>query len=415
MESVVSIKRLKRFPAIVWTMIIGNFFIRGSYYMVWPFLAVILYQKYQLSAAEVGLILSVTTAVAVIIGVYAGNLSDRFGRKLLMNLSAVIGVLAFALLSVAESLPVFIAAVFLATLPRALWDSPSKAMLSDAVPDSKDRELAFQSIYFMVNVGAALGPLFGVWAGLTGKQSSFIFTAIAYLLMLVALLVVFGKTAKNQAKQQKSPHNFRQTLKLLATDHMFLLFIVANILIMFVYAQMDSSLIQYLTRAGAPELVSLISAMIVTNATVIVSLQFVLLKLMENMIVRHRIYIGVLLLAISQLVYAFNPVDFFAGWLIATFVLSVGEAILFANMNIQIDTLAPEHLRGSYFGAASLYSLGFAFAPVVGGLVLDTMSGQVLFLATFGLCLVVLLLYFYGKQLKRPDFEQLKLTAEENG
>jgi MFS family permease len=78
-------------------MIIGNFFIRGTYYMVWPFLSVILFKKFNLSAAQVGLVLTATTVFSVILGVYAGNLSDRFGRKALMYLSAIIGVGAFIL------------------------------------------------------------------------------------------------------------------------------------------------------------------------------------------------------------------------------------------------------------------------------------------------------------------------------
>ena len=404
METVVSVQRLKRFPAIVWAMIIGNFFIRGTYYMVWPFLSVILFKKFNLSAAEVGLVLTATTVFSVILGVYAGNLSDRFGRKALMYLATIIGVGAFALLSIADTLPLFITAVFFSTLPRTLWDSPSKALMADVMPGPKDRELAFQAIYFAVNVGAALGPLLGIWAGLTGQQSSFMLTAYAYLGMIITLFMVFKSTAKSQPKQQKSEHNFRQTLQLLATDHVFLVLILANILIMFVYAHGDSSLIQYLTRAGAPDLVGLISSMIILNALTIVTLQFPLLKLMEKLVVQQRLYIGVVLLSLSQLLMAFNPVDNYTGWLVAIFILSVSEAILFANMNIQIDQLAPAHLRGSYFGAASLYSLGFAFAPLIGGIVLDTLGGPALFLIAFGLCLLVVAMYLVSKRLNRPDF-----------
>jgi MFS family permease len=185
-----------------------------------------------------------------------------------------------------------------------------------------------------------------------------------------------------------------------------LVFIVANIIITFVYAQGDSSLIQYLTRANTPDLISLISSMIVLNATLIVTFQFPLLKLMEKMTVMHRIYVGIVLLAISQLICAFNPVDYYAGWLFATFVLSIGEAILFPNMSIQLDQLAPAHLRGSYFGAASLYTLGYACAPLIGGLILDAYSGMVLFIMAAVLSLLVLLMYIMTRQLKRPDYSQ---------
>ena len=411
-ESVISLPRLKQFSAIVWVVLASSFFVRGTYYAVWPFLSVILYKKYQLSAAEIGLILTSTTLISTLIGVYIGNLSDRFGRNTIMVSAVAMGVLAYALLAVADNLWVFVATIFFATLPKSLWDSPSKAAVADSLDDEKTRELALQSNYFVTNVGAAVGPLLGVWAGFTGQQSSFMFTSIAYFGVLIAMIMVIRKSKSSERKQQLSEHNFAQTLRILATDHMFLVLTLANIIISFVYGHLDSSLIQYLTRADAPELIELVASMVVLNAVTIVILQFPLLKLMENLAVNTRIQIGIGLLAVSQLMYAYNPIDFYAGWLIATFVLSVGEAIMFPNTNVQIDQMAPAHLRGSYFGAASLYAVGFGLSPLIGGLILDSLSGQALFIITFVLSVITAGLYFVSKRLSRPDFSCLDSSGE---
>ena len=75
------------------------------------------------------------------------------------------------------------------------------------------------------------------------------------------------------------------------------------------------------------------------------------------------------------------------------FVLSLGEAILFPTMNIQIARLAPAHLRGSYFGATSFYSFGYALAPLVGGFMVEYYSGEMLFQLTSGLVFVTVFLY----------------------
>lgn len=403
-DSVISLKRLKQFPAMVWVVLASSFFVRGTYYAVWPFLSVILYKNYQLSAAEIGLILTSTTLISTLIGVYVGNLSDRFGRNTIMISAVAMGVAAYALLAVADNLWLFVATIFLATLPKSLWDSPSKATVADALDDSKTRELALQSNYFITNAGAAIGPLLGVWAGLTGQQSSFWFTSASYLGVLIAMILIIRKDHTKVSKQQLSQHNFRETLRILAADHMFMLLTLANIIISFVYGHSDSSLIQYLTRADAPQLVELIASMIVLNAVTIVILQFPLLKLMENIAVNKRIQIGIALLAVSQLMFAFNPIDYYTGWLIATFVLSVGEAIMFPNTNVQIDQMAPRHLRGSYFGAASLYAVGFGLSPLIGGLILDSLSGQALFIVTFVLSVITAGLYIVSKTLARPDF-----------
>ena len=67
MHSDISLNRAKQFTPLIWILLFGSFITRGSYYMVWPFLAVILYQRFGLSATEVGLILSAASLVSVFV------------------------------------------------------------------------------------------------------------------------------------------------------------------------------------------------------------------------------------------------------------------------------------------------------------------------------------------------------------
>ncbi|MDW7550140.1 MDR family MFS transporter [Pseudoalteromonas peptidolytica] len=376
--------RLTRFTPLVWVMLIGNFFVRASYYMVWPFLAVILYENYGLSATEVGLLLTVSATVAVFLGFYTGNLADRFGRTKMLYIAVSIGAISFSMLAVAESLWLFATSVFLACLPRTLWDAPSKALLTEELADVKDRELALHLLYFLVNVGAALGPLYGLWAGLNGEQFSFIYTGISYIGLLFALLYFRPKLSEAQlATAQsvaKSVPKFSKWLGILRKDKVFLIVLVATTLVYLVYAQCDSSLVQYLTRAQVPELAWLISSLIIANSSVIIICQFPLLHLMKNWRIEHRLYAGGIVLVISQLMMAINDVQNVWGWIAAMMVLSLSEAIMFTNINVYIDRLAPDNLKASYFGAAGLCSLGYAVAPVIGGLILDLHSGMMLFI-----------------------------------
>ncbi|RJE78205.1 MFS transporter [Pseudoalteromonas sp. MSK9-3] len=397
------IAQLGNFTPLVWVMLLGNFFVRATYYMVWPFLSVLLYQKYDLSATEVGLLLTTSAVVSVLFGFYTGNLADRYGRFKLLYVAVLVGVFAFSALAFADSLWSFCFAVFLATMPRSLWDAPSKAVLSDELKDDKDRELALHMLYFLVNVGAALGPLYGLWAGLNGEQFSFIYTAISYLGLCIALLLMHRSRAANIAEVSSSatPPNFFSWLGILKKDTAFLLVLAANLLIYFVFAQGDSSLIQYLARAEVPELATLVSLLIVTNSAVIVLFQFPLLHVMRHWSIQTRLYCGGAILVVSQILMALNPVDYFTGWIVCVFVLSVSEAILFSNINVHIDRLAPEHLKASYFGAAGLCSLGFALAPLLGGVLLDVGSGPVLFIVTSVISMAALLIYHIAQSTPR--------------
>ena len=419
MSGVVSIARFKQFPVLMWILLFGSFITRGSFYMVWPFLAVILYEKFSLSATQVGLILSSAAMVSVLVSFVGSALSDRIGRHQMMYASGLLYIVSFSLLAQADSIIGYAVVITLCSIATALWRPLTSALIGDIIDDKGTRELAMQSLYFVVNVGCAVGPMVGLWLGLTGEQSSFYITAVAFTLLLVLLWLGFKQHSQHQnkllkeslLKQTESPvakeASNNKIIKVLLTDKLLQCLIFANILCMFIYAQMDSSLIQYLTRAKVPDLLALISAMIFTNALVIISTQFLLLGLMSNLSLISRIQIGLLLLMLSQIWLAVNPLTLFWGWIGAIVVMSLAETILFPTMNVHIDRLAPDHLRGAYFGAASFYEFGYAIAPLGGGIILDHLGGSWLFFIAAGLTLIVIYLYAILDTLPRPNFKSL--------
>jgi hypothetical protein len=48
---------LRQFPSLVWIVILGTFMVRTTFFMVWPFLSILLYRDYGPSATLIGLIL----------------------------------------------------------------------------------------------------------------------------------------------------------------------------------------------------------------------------------------------------------------------------------------------------------------------------------------------------------------------
>jgi len=280
-------------------------------------------------------------------------------------------------------------------------------------------------MYFVVNVGCAIGPMLGVWLGLTGEQSSFYITTVAFAFLLVLLNMGFRdhhrrtqsvddklpedkqehseyvKTIDKEAEKDE-PLAMSKVIKILVQDRLLQCLILANVICMFIYGQMDSSLIQYLTRENVPNLLELISSLIFTNAMIIISTQFILLKLMAKYSLVLRIQMGLALLLLSQFWFSLNPVDYYWGWVGAVVIMSLAETILFPSMNVHIDRIAPDHLRGAYFGAASFYDFGFALAPLGGGIILDLWGGSVLFAISTALVLVVMLLYGVLEKLPRP-------------
>lgn len=392
------------FPQLIWILLIGSFLSRATYFMIWPFLSVILYKKFALTTTSIGLILSGAALAATILGFYISTLSDRFGRKGIMICSGLCAVTGFCILANASDLSTYIIAVAFSSISRALWEPQSKALIGDILKTTKDRELALHINYFLINLGAGLGPLVGIWLGLIAQQETFYLTSIVYLMLTIAIILGFTKNKVLSGRLLVNSSSFKNTLSVLKSDHKFMILILANTLILFVIGHWESSLVQYLTRAEPLQLISLITALFITNAITIVVFQFPLLRILRSVSGNNKAYLGLALLIVSQFILAFNPVNYFSGWILAIFILSLAEVIVVPNMSIQIDRMAPTHMRGSYFGAASFHSLGFSSAPVVGGLILELYSGSILFIANAIICVLVFGLYYLSKYLKRPDF-----------
>jgi len=401
-QSLFQWERVKRFNLPVWTVLIGVLIARTSFFMAWPFLVVFLYQDYGASAIEVGGMLAASAFIGSSTGLYSGYLSDKFGRKWLMVAGCFIAFFAYCGIALATEMWHFHLLVLLTGLMHPMIDGPAKAVLGDSLADLKDRELALNTRYFLLNIGGAVGPLIGVTLALADPQSLFLVTGITHL--VYAFWIMFGIERKShkadKGKESSVLPNFRQTLKVISQDKIFVLLLFANLLLMFVYAQLESSVPQVIVRSGIEDAAKLIAMLMVVNTATIVIFQFPLLKLMEKLPLFSRTRIGMVLIAMGQVGFIVSPNDSALGWAIACFIISVGEVITFPTINVQIDRLAPDHLRGSYFGATALYTLGFAIGPLLGGVMIEWFGATWLFALCFVACLGMIWLYYVASNME---------------
>jgi MFS family permease len=177
-------------------------------------------------------------------------------------------------------------------------------------------------------------------------------------------------------------------VRILRTDRPFLLLLIAMVFTMFAYAQQESTLIQHVTLEGGGLAVSLVTTLVVTNAVTVVLFQYPLLRALGGLDPYVRTYIGLSLFAAAFAGYAFLSAASLLPWMFVTWVLSIGEVILFPTLQLQVDRMAPPYMKGSYFGAAGLSGLGFGLGPFAGGFMLQHLGGPITFAATA--CCVVL-------------------------
>ncbi|WP_421198352.1 MFS transporter [Aeromonas enteropelogenes] len=395
---------LRQFTPLVWIVILGTFMVRTSYYMVWPFLSILLYRDYGLSATLIGLLLGGSMALSTLVSFYGGWLSDRFGRRSILLAGCLVAMSCFGLLGFSHAVFWLGVGVMGSGLASGLIDAPGKALMADSLASAKARELALHLRYFLLNLGAALGPLLGVTLGINAQQETFVVLSLSYLLLGLAFVWGFRQVAATGKRSMGGP-GLRDAIRVLLADRAFLLLVMANLLMVLVYSQFHSPLVQYLTRAGMPEVAELVALLVTTNALTVVLLQFPLLRLLSRWPVRVRLHIGMALFLAAQLLFAMGDPLVRSHWFAAVLLLSLGETILFPLLNVLIDQMAPGHLKGSYFGASALAGLGGAAGALLGGWIIERWSGQWLYLLMTLLCVVTFMLYEWGARLqgRRPS------------
>ncbi|MBD1566439.1 MDR family MFS transporter [Vibrio sp. S12_S33] len=396
-DSLFQWERVQRFNFSVWTVLTGTLIARTSFFMAWPFLIVFLYQDYGASAIEVGGMLAASAVVGAVTGLYSGYLSDKFGRKWVMVAGSWIAALAYSGIGIADQIWQFYVLIVITGLMRPMIEAPAKAVIGDNLSNVKDRELALNIRYFLLNLGGAVGPLLGITLGLTHPQSLFFFAGGTYLIYGFWLLFGIERKGRYIQPDRTALPNFTSTLRVISKDNIFVKLMVANFIMMFVYGQVESSIPQVIVRTSVLDAAQIVAGLVLVNTMTIIVFQFPMLKWLESIPLFVRTRIGMGLMAVAQIGFLLTPADWPIGWAIACFILSMGEVIAFPTLNVQIDRMAPAHLRGSYFGAAALYSLGFAIAPLIGGVVIESLSSNWLFGVCFVLCLVMIWLYWVAE------------------
>ena len=394
-KDIFTLFRFRMLPVEIHVMLVGSLFARGAYFMVWPFLSVLLYRQFHYSATAIGTLLSAATICGAISGVYTGWLSDRFGRKRLILCGSTLSALAFCVLGYAKEPIVFGIGITGVSIGCVILESSCKALIGDRITDTISRELAFYCRYYAINVGAAIGSLIGMTLGISEHGVTFFTTATIYFIYGVILWELLSRITLANGHVKKNTlqtPGFMTVIKQMVCHRIFTLLLLCNMLAALIYASFDSSLIQYLTRSNISGIMSTIALLVTVNSLTIIVAQFPLLRVLQHHSITVRLMFGIMLMLIAQLLFAFSPLTQFYLLVLATVALSLGELVVFPTFSIAVDKLTPESLRGSYYGAANIYMLGTAFAPIYGGLILDRCNPEVLFLSLSVFCLIIILL-----------------------
>lgn len=392
-----------RFHPAAWTVIIGTFLSRGVYFMVYPFLAMYLSSVQGLDPAAIGLILAVSTLVGTFSSFLGGLWSDRFGRGPVMIGSILIWCAVFVLFAVADQPWHFFVLNALNGFCRNLFEPASRALLADVTPPEQTLHV-FSARYYAINAGMSFGPLLGAYLGSSASTSPFYFTALVYALYGAALLLVISRRrGQKQPPQRAGSIRLRDALRILTADRFFRCYLLGSLFVYSAYSHLETTLSQYFgNHPGLPNGVWLYSALLLANALCVMILQIPVTRLASRFEPMRCVRTGAVCFAIGLAGFGFF--DSLLPLVLSMVLFTVGEILCFVVGDVVVHRHAPEHLRGTYYGASGLAFLGQSFGPWIGGWMLHLLGfgqGALIFALLALLSLFALPLFRFGS--KRSD------------
>lgn len=393
-------RTLKSFPATVHALLFFTLVIRFSYFMAWPFIAVIMTQNYHMSPIAIGVAMTSSALFSVVLGMYGGQISDRLGRRVILLLGCGFSALGYSLLAQAAGMGLFIIGLMIIGVSFAWVDPPLRALMSDLLVDRRRRALALQMRYYLINVAAVFGPLVGIAFGLTSQKGTFLITGLTYIpfFVYVLLFIPAGKLVKEQDGDRVTV-KLHQVIGIIARDNIYIAGLLCSILCSVVFIHYEAILPQYLLLLNGDAAIKLITLILVTNACTVLVFQTFIMRFLATVSLPKRILLGGFIFALSQICFFSTRSTEIWLWLTVTSVFSVGEAIMMPNLNILLDQLAPPEHRGAYLGASMLSTLGIAVGPLIGGIML-AMTGAGVFICTALLSLLLCaIIYAYRNRM----------------
>lgn len=345
-------------------VLIGTLLTRLSTFFVMPFFAIYL-TRLDFSAGVTGSVFAVTALSSLAMSFIGGTLSDRYGRKRLLFTGVFLNVVTFVGLAFASTIVHFYGLAVLLGVSRSLLEPVSRALLAD-VTKEEERVKVYNLRYFLINIAAAIGPLLAVWLGLGGERQAFYLVSVMYALYGFGMFGLFARYPLQETSPKKEVVRLNETFRVLAHDRVFALVVLGMVFAIIGFSQLNSTLPQYLERSGLfVDGASVYATLLTVNAVSVLVFQYPLMKFGLKVSPLRSLSFGVTALSVG--LFCMGWADTLVGLMLAMIVLTIGEVLMFTMTDTLTDELAPDYLRGTYFGAMGLTGIGNTIGPLLGG------------------------------------------------
>ncbi|SHH96402.1 MDR family MFS transporter [Virgibacillus chiguensis] len=329
---------------------------------IFPFMAI--YFSSNLGIAWAGAILTLTTVVSIIFGMYGGSFADRFGRKKVMVAGSMIQTISFVIIALAnspwfESVWLTFFMFFLLSITSRFIDPASEALLID-VSSEEEQPLMYRFVYWSSNLAFSIGIILG---GLFFQTHKFeLFLGFAILSIFTFLLTVGwiqdDYVPKNDKKNGVILGFISDYIKVLK-DVRFMVLCVSTLLILSLEFQLYGFIAVRLNEDIHTSIFGLIidgpkmlSILIVTNTMIVILASGIVGNIAQKINMNTTLFVGLFMYVLGYSFLAWNNVIVLLTVAIA--VATVGEILFQPIRSTYVAQLANKDARGSYIAVSGL-------------------------------------------------------------
>lgn len=385
---------IHRYDSTIWVRFVGTILTTFAGFMLRPFLAFYLYDKMDGNLLVAAMVTSLHPLTGIISNLFAGSLSDKYGRKPLMVAALLIEAVSMAGYIWAESLFAFAALTILNGIGASLFWPAASAQVTDVVPEEQRSEV-FALLHTALNIGAACGPLIGVMIYKINPGIAFGFCS--FMLLVYCALIIWKipetlpKEMRDRAKQPASSPDAAPRMRIL--EHPTLIAItLAALPVSLLYSQVEIILPQHL-RTHFDDFLTVFATLMTINGAMVVCCQLAIAKYAERFPAHQVILVAYGFLACVGFGYGWAPSLVLL--IVAEIIFTIGEMLYGPQIQKSISILAPEAFRGRYFSLFGLnYGITGTLGPSVGAVAFRNIGGAFWF-SLIGLLLFIAGLYQY--------------------
>lgn len=365
--------------------IVGEFAVSTSFWMFFPFLT--MYFAETLGTAITGILLVLSQVLSALTGLLGGYFADRYGRKYMMVAALCIQsffLFLFALSSTETINMPSLGFAFYSCVGMAwsLFSPASQAMVTDVV-DEEERTYVFALIYTITNISVVIGPLLGAFLFEDYLVQLLLISSLCMLILALIMRVKLVETINKSKKDTVSHGSWIKVIpqqiksyKIIFSDKIFFLFILAGILLAQTFMQLDilipvfieenmtsAMTVTILTKEFVITSNNVVGLLFAENGFLVITLTLVVSSLLKRFNERNIFFISSIFYAFSMIYLAYT--DQIAQLFFAIFIFTFAELMTAGMQQKFISRIAPEDKRGKYFAASSFqYTFGRAIAPL---------------------------------------------------